>query len=85
VQSHHGAVGFGEVLKPVTAAVPVVLAVGLLILWLPRRWRVLRGPLAVAVAAGSLLVAQHMARGTLAGRAAEAAYTALLRDRGVTA
>ncbi|MFD5230547.1 hypothetical protein ACFWJ5_18840 [Streptomyces qaidamensis] len=58
-------IGFGEVPKPVTAAVPVLLAggvaAGLMILWLPYGWRALRVAVAVAVAASGAFGAYRTA------------------------
>jgi hypothetical protein len=59
VSGQFGSVGFGEVPRFVTVAVPVLLAgsvaAGLMILWLPLRWRVLRVAVAVVVAVGGVL------------------------------
>ena len=57
--------GFGEVPDIVTLAVPVLLAggiaVGLMILWLPFGWRLLRVAVATAVAVGGVLGAYRTA------------------------
>lgn len=59
-------IGFGEVPRFVSVAAPVLLAggvaVGLMLLWLPFGPRVLRGVLALGVAAAGVLGAQHLAR-----------------------
>ncbi|MCX5397688.1 hypothetical protein [Streptomyces sp. NBC_00102] len=59
-------IGFGEVPRFVSLAAPVLLAggvaVGLMLLWLPCGPRVLRGALALCVAAAGVLGAQHLAR-----------------------
>ena len=58
-------IGFGEVPRLVSVAVPVLfvggVAVGLLLLWLPFGPRALRGLLALAVAGAGVLGAQHLA------------------------
>ncbi|MFJ9741766.1 hypothetical protein [Streptomyces sp. NPDC101166] len=65
VSGQYGSVGFGEVPQFVTAAVPLMLAggvaVGLMILWLPFGWRVVRIALAAVVAVGGVLGAQRTA------------------------
>lgn len=65
VSGQFGSIGFGEVPELVTVVVPVLLAggiaVGLMILWLPRGWRVLRVAVAVAVAASGALGAYRTA------------------------
>ncbi|MEU6509089.1 hypothetical protein [Streptomyces sp. NPDC046942] len=64
VSGQFGTFGFGEVPDFVTVAVPVLLAggtaVGLIILWLPYGWRVLRIALAAVVAVGGVLGAYRM-------------------------
>ncbi|MFI7386659.1 hypothetical protein [Streptomyces sp. NPDC049813] len=66
VSGQFAGVGFGEVPRPVSLVAPVLLAggvaAGLLLLWLPRGPRVLRGVLALGVAAAGVLGAQHLAR-----------------------
>ncbi|MER7806889.1 hypothetical protein [Streptomyces sp900116325] len=65
VSGQFGEIGFGEVPDLVTAAVPVMLAggvaAGLMILWLPYGWRVLRVVVAAAVAVGGILGAYRTA------------------------
>ncbi|MEU0333320.1 hypothetical protein [Streptomyces sp. NPDC006193] len=67
VSGQFDAAGFGEVPDLVTTAVPVLLAggiaVGLMILWLPRGWFVLRVAVAAAVAVGGVLGAYRTAAG----------------------
>ncbi|MET9256645.1 hypothetical protein [Streptomyces sp. NPDC003717] len=59
-------VGYGEVPRLVTVAAPVLLAggvaAGLALLWAPFGPRLLRAPVALAVAAAGVLGAQHLAR-----------------------
>ncbi|MER6119757.1 hypothetical protein [Streptomyces sp. NPDC001743] len=66
VSGQYSDVGFGEVPRFVSVAVPVLMAggvaVGLLLLWLPLGPRVLRGVVALGVAAAGVLGAQHLAR-----------------------
>jgi hypothetical protein len=65
VSGQFGVIGFGEVPELVTVAVPVLLAggvaVGLMILWLPYGWRVLRVAVAAAVAVGGAFGAYRTA------------------------
>ncbi|MFF6953499.1 hypothetical protein ACFZAD_33295 [Streptomyces iakyrus] len=65
VSGQFGSVGFGEVPSFVTALVPVLLAgglaAGLMILWLPYGWRVLRVAVAATLAVGGALGAHRTA------------------------
>ncbi|MCF2130767.1 hypothetical protein L1I79_30720 [Strepomyces sp. STD 3.1] len=65
VSGQFGSVGYGEVPDLITAAVPVLLAggiaAGLLVLWLPFGWRVVRVGVAVAVAVTGVLGAHRTA------------------------
>ncbi|MER7191754.1 hypothetical protein [Streptomyces flaveolus] len=65
VSGQFGSIGYGEVPDLVTAAAPVLLvggvAVGLLILWLPRGWGILRVGVAAAVAVAGVLGAYRTA------------------------
>ncbi|MEU6814978.1 hypothetical protein [Streptomyces sp. NPDC046860] len=65
VSGQFGSIGYGEVPDLVTAAVPVLLAggiaLGLMTLWLPLGWRVLRVAVAAAIAVGSVLGAYRTA------------------------
>lgn len=65
VSGQFDSVGFGEVPRLVTTAVPVLLAwsiaAGLLILWLPHGWRILRVVVAAVVAVGGVFGAYRTA------------------------
>jgi hypothetical protein len=65
VSGQFGSVGFGEVPSLVTAAAPLLLAggiaAGLMVLWLPYGWRVLRVAVAATVAVGGVLGAYRTA------------------------
>jgi hypothetical protein len=65
VSGQFGSIGFGEVPDLVTAAVPVLLAggvaAGLMILWLPHGWHVLRVGLATVLAVGGVFTAYRTA------------------------
>jgi len=64
VSGQFGTIGFGEVPRLVTTAAPMLLAggiaVGLLLLWLPFGWRLLRVALAAAVAVGGAFGAYRL-------------------------
>ncbi|MEU9668816.1 hypothetical protein AB0E25_25055 [Streptomyces bobili] len=71
VSGQFGSIGFGEVPRLVTTAVPLMLAggiaVGLMILWLPHGWRVLRVAVAAVVAVAGALGAYRTASDWPAG------------------
>ncbi|WP_212912512.1 hypothetical protein [Streptomyces sp. TS71-3] len=67
VSGQFGIFGIGEVPRLVTVVVPVLFAggfaIGLVILWLPYGWRMLRVVVAAAVAVGGVFGAYHTAEG----------------------